>query len=248
MHHESMNTPPPSLQALIDAEDLPPQRKFAINKGHWLRWLGHIDPLSAAIEQIPDQVDRTDVARFVTDNLGSNTPGAFVAAMAWGHGSSNYGPYRTAYILTKSRVRGSAGLSSRSVSRLDKATEIAANDGPARGFYYLNNDGKIAGLGPAFFTKWLYFVTTQDGRNVESTAPILDEEVMRWLREHNVPRLRYAKTPSYEKYMELLRHWGSTRSGGDALTAADVEERIFRLIRNDGATPQRQDPTHGSQR
>lgn len=233
-----MNVPPTLLRELIDAPDFAPQQKFPVKKDSWLRWLGHIDSLAESIEDLPQQMDRLDVAQFVTANLKTDTASAFVAAMMWGHGSSGYGPYRTAYVLTGSRAFHGANISEQSVRRLEKASEIATQDGPVAGYYYLNNEGKIAGLGPAFFTKWLYFVTTENGRNVDNTAAVLDQLVMRWLRDNGGPRLRYAKTPSYEKYIDLLRQWGKSRSTGNPLPPADVEERIFRLIRNDGSRPQ----------
>lgn len=100
------------------------------------------------------------------------------------------------------------------------------------GYRFLNTqDGKISNLGPAFFTKWLYFVTADgsvDGG--PQAAPILDVLVLNWLRTKADLRLRTGWTVDYETYLDLLTTWGKPYG----IHRAGVEERIFRLIREDG--------------
>ncbi|WP_431843218.1 hypothetical protein [Calidifontibacter indicus] len=117
---------------------------------------------------------------------------------------------------------------------MEKLTEwvrIAREEGPVEGFRYLNNAGRLRGLGPAFFTKWLYFVTACGQARSERAAPVLDALIISWLKKYADTRLRHGKTPDYQHYIELLHGWGAPYGR----TPAEVEESIFRLIRNDGA-------------
>ena len=90
--------------------------------------------------------------------------------------------------------------------------------------------GLIGGLGAAFFTKWLYFITARGDAASVSAAPVLDVLVISWLASHGGPALRAGYTDDYARYVETLKSWGAPHG----LTPVDVEERIFGLIRNDG--------------
>jgi hypothetical protein len=89
----------------------------------------------------------------------------------------------------------------------------------------MNNTGKVAYLGGAFFTKWLYFTTAVDGIADPNAAPIFDARVANWLRAQRLASLRVYKTPDYEQYLELLKDWGQ-RTG---YAPAQVEAGIFHL-------------------
>lgn len=53
-----------------------------------------------------------------------------------------------------------AAHGARAASVRSDATRWASDDGAVEGYRFLNNrPGKVAWLGPAFFTKWLYFIT-----------------------------------------------------------------------------------------
>ncbi|MFC8181568.1 hypothetical protein ACFULT_22045 [Rhodococcus sp. NPDC057297] len=101
----------------------------------------------------------------------------------------------------------------------------------SRGYRYLNNDGAIHGLGPAFFTKRLYFITTRGEPHSPAAAPILDALVVAWLQSAADIRIRAGRTDDFTRYIKLLEHWGSPTGH----TPVEVEERIFRIIRNDAA-------------
>ena len=64
----------------------------------------------------------------------------------------------------------------------------------------------------------------------EVSAPVLDALVIEWLASHGGPSLRAGYTVDYAQYVETLRSWGAPHGLGPA----NVEERIFRLIRDDG--------------
>lgn len=152
--------------------------------------------------------------------------------MIWGHGLSNYGAYRTARVLTTQKNPKGAPLSDAVAGRLSESVNIARGQGPVEAFRYLNNrPGKVAGLGPAFFTKWLFFTTARGDTTSLHAAPVLDELVVNWLRRQAHISLRPGRTDDYARYIGVLTEWGKPHG----LTPAQVEERIFRAIRDDGA-------------
>ena len=152
--------------------------------------------------------------------------------MIWGHGWSGYGPYRTARVLTGERKPTGAPLGATVVERLTESVHVGRGEGPVEGYRFLNNrPGRIAGLGPACFTKWLHFVTARGNTDAPDAAPVLDARVIGWLHEKASVTLRAGYTDDYARYVALLRSWGETHG----LTSPQVEERIFRLLRNDGA-------------
>lgn len=225
-----MTPTPPDLQPLL-SEPQPPQKAFAFSRERWLTWTEHLDGVSAVVESLPDSVNRGTAARAVDELIPSNVAGAFTVAMIWGHGSSGYGPFRTARVLSGAKQPRGVGLSDEVVQKLANSVEIARRDGAVEGYRFLNNEaGKIVGLGPAFFTKWLYFVTARGDATAPAAAPVLDVLVLTWLRARGV-HLRAGYTDDYARYVDTLRAWGAPHE----LAPAEVEERIFRLIRGDGA-------------
>lgn len=223
--------PPPNLVALMK-QDFAPQRPFSYPREAWRSWLKGIPEAVKTIDSLPEALDRQIVTEVFETLWPDNVPGAFVAAMIWGHGSSNYGPYRTAKVLTQSARPKSEPIDSSVTARLRTSVELVRSNGPGDAYEYLNNSpGRIKGLGPAFFTKWLYFGSAKGPAGNAGAAPILDALISNWFAELEPPvRLRYARTPDYRQYVELLAEWGQPYGIGPA----GVEERIFRLIRDDG--------------
>lgn len=194
-------SPPPALRDLL-TQSLAPQRPFAYPRSAWLRWTGDLPHVAETIASLPDAVDRGVVARAIESLLQRDeVVPAFVAAMIWGYGSSNYGPSRTARILagaTTSGVTATGALA-------ESARIVRSDGGPVEAYRYLNNDGHLEGLGPAFFTKWLYFATARGPERSARAAPVLDALVIRWLRREAGVALRYGKTADYQIYVDLLR-------------------------------------------
>jgi len=225
-----MTAAPPDLEPLLVGEHLP-QRAFSYPRDRWQTWTGHLDGVQEVLAALPPALDRQSSAATVEALIPANVAGAFTIAMIWGHGRSGYGPYRTARVLTGSPAPAGAPLSGDVVDRLAESAEVARHDGAVEVYRYLNNrPGKVAGLGPAFFTKWLYFVTARGQTNTAAAAPVLDALVLTWLASQGVT-LRPGYTDDYARYVDLLDSWGVPHG----LTPAAVEERTFRLIRDDGA-------------
>lgn len=212
------------------------QRAFGYPLQRWREWVGHLESVNSVLGQLPPRLDRQQTAELIDSMIPDQVTAAFTISMIWGHGYSGYGPYRTACVLTGSKKPKNAPVSLVVHQQLLDSTTIAREHGAVEAYRYLNNPpGKIRGLGPAFFTKWLFFATAEGDIKSPAAAPVLDALVFRWLRDHADVTLRAGKTSDYERYFSLLRSWGEPH----ALAPAEVEEQIFRLIRQDGAE---QDP------
>lgn len=221
---------PPSLDQLLSAAHVP-QRGFTWPKERWGTWLLDIDGARELLDSLPSAVDRATTAATVQDSINQDAiPAAFIACMVWGHGHSGYGPFRTARILSASLEPVDKSVDATVVDRLKTSIERVRVAGSVEAYRYLNNEGHIGGLGPAFFTKWLYFASAGEKPYGAQAAPVLDELVTAWLREHASVALRYGSTKDYARYVELLEHWGDAHGR----TQVQVEEGIFRLIRDDG--------------
>lgn len=95
-----------------------------------------------------------------------------MASYVWGQGLTGYGPHRLAEILAE------PGLA----DCLAQAAEALRSHGAVASYGVLR--GAIKGLGPAFFTKLLYFLGPAGG-TVPPPAPlILDMRVARVLRAY----------------------------------------------------------------
>lgn len=208
------------------------QRAFAWPRERWAGWLSGIAEASQVLDSLPDSVDRASTAAVVNACVrrGALTE-AFIACMVWGHGDTGYGPYRTACILSGSEEPLGEPVDPTVVERLKASIDRMSAAGAVDAYRYLNNEGHIKGLGPAFSTKWLYFISAGNSPYGAQAAPILDDLVSGWLRTHGLVPLRQGKTNDYAKYVGLLDHWGKVHGR----TRVQVEEAIFRLIRNDGA-------------
>lgn len=227
-----MVTPPQALQAMLHRE-LPPQRAFTYNRDAWVRHLCHLPDAAATVTALPSAVDRAIAARTVEDLIqASEIVPAFVVTMIWGHGSANYGPYRTARILSDAGNPGDDRAAGVAAGKLTESIRHARGGGPVEGYRYLNNDGRINWLGPAFFTKWLYLITARGDARSAQAAPVLDGLITKWMDTEANIHLRYRRTPDYQRYVETLHAWGEPHR----LKPVDVEERIFRLIRRDGGS------------
>lgn len=222
---------PPPLERLLASPHIV-QRAFSWPRERWASWLSGIAGVAQLLDSFPDVVDRTSTAATVALLVRRGEfAEAFIACMIWGHGHTGYGPYRTACILSGSDAPTGKPVNTTVVNKLETSIERLNTSGSVGAYRYLNTEGHIGGLGAAFFTKWLYFISAGNRPYGPQAAPVLDDLVTRWLRAHSSIRLRQGRTNDYAKYVELLEHWGKKHGR----TRVQVEEAIFRLIRNDAA-------------
>ncbi|GAA4747170.1 hypothetical protein MUG78_16095 [Gordonia alkaliphila] len=228
---------PDVLAELLSAPPIQ-QRAFPWKLNKWRGKFHDRSDVVDLLERLPDRVDRETIRQAVHSELadGRVLP-AFVAAMVWGYGTSGYGPTRVRWMLTGLQ-QGAATAPVREdvVDRLRIAAAKVTSSGddstsgPVEGFRYLTNEGHIKQLGPAFFTKWLYFASAHTGIESPEAAPILDSLVQQWLADPENAGLILTpyRTPDYTRYLELLRDWGAPFGR----TPAQVETAIFELARN----------------
>lgn len=206
-----------------------PQRAFPWSPDGWARRLSAVPGIESFLTELAEApLDRGAVVRHVAQTtVEGRTDLAFVAAMIWGYGSSGYGPYRTHRVLSGGGADGT-GPDERVLAQLCAASTVAREHGALAGFYALNNaPGKVRHLGPAFFTKWLYFTTAVEGPDDVAAAPILDMRVRQWIAGNTGVRLDLWRTRDYARYLQLLDAWGVRPEG--TLSRVAVERSIFAL-------------------
>jgi len=220
---------PDRLREIL-AEAQAPQRGFGWNPESWRVALADCPDVLDQLNELPKKINRDEVCRIVTSNLkrGAVLP-AFVTAMIWGYGTAGYGPARVRWVLTGVRGKVATGVPVHPdvEARLKDAVQIVRAEGAIEGFRHMNNAGHIKYLGPAFFTKWLYFASAASGPDDARAAPILDKQVKDWLTNEARVRLNIYKTDDYGRYVALLKDWGSHTS--KVRTPAQVEKAIFHL-------------------
>lgn len=207
-----------------------PQRAFDWNSAVWKAGLQDCPDVLDQLEELSEEIDRGEVCKVVTANLiNDSVLPAFVTAMIWGYGTAGYGPARVRWVLTGVRGKGamSAVIRPDVADRLKAAANVVREEGAVEGFRYMTNAGHIKYLGPAFFTKWLYFASAASGPGDVKAAPIFDKQVKDWLAKNAEVRLNINKTVDYERYLELLTAWGS--QAPDTRTPVQVEKAIFHL-------------------
>ncbi|MGP9538108.1 8-oxoguanine DNA glycosylase OGG fold protein [Brachybacterium sp. AOP43-C2-M15] len=262
-----MTTIPDSLTTTYTrwaALDRRPQGTFPWRPGSWANRFSRDDTpqlkginLGAAIKDIvgatrrafggdEDRIDRTVVEGFhsptmLRDTDGSPSPQAvvtaFIAAMIWGYGTSGYGPYRTVRVLSTDPD---------AVEHLVEIARIAQE--PTQGGHAAfeeiaaqraTGDPYLKYLGPAFGTKFLYFLTA--AYDEVETTPVLDAVVRRWFRDeaHETLYTAWWDSDSYARYLGLLDEWRKAlpaATGSKALERADVELLIFASARGDAGS------------
>ncbi|MFC7375409.1 hypothetical protein ACFQRD_09070, partial [Brachybacterium sp. GCM10030268] len=147
---------------------------------------------------------------------------AFIATMIWGYGTAGYGPYRTERVLREDP------------DALDHLLDVARichdpSQGGLAAFRYITTkrggqSRYLKYLGPAFGTKFLYFLTAAS--EAGEPTPVMDALVRRWFRDNTDSRLVTAwwDPDSYALYIDRLDEWGRELGG---IRRDEVELLIF---------------------
>jgi len=199
--------------------------------GTWASWLTGIEQVTLDLSADEEEITRDQMCSFVSQNAADRPVDAFVRVFQWGYGTSARGASRARRILTGG-VHDRARTRSFDPSVADKlrASIDPILSGEPRAAYaqMASGEGKIAGFGPAFFTKWMYAVSSHgDARNPEA-LPILDALVRDWLSREAEVHLHYVSATDYTRYVDVLDEWAATREG---LVRTDIELAVFRLER-----------------
>jgi len=193
--------------AAWDAIGRPAQAATEYDKAGWLAaFPAHGDLLRS----LPARLNRADTRRITQALLErGDVIEAFLVSQIWGYGRRGYGPYRVRRILDRPEAE----------KCLRSAYLALATEGPVAAFEAFADEHRIAGLGPSFFTKFIFFAD-QTGR-----AVVLDEYVGAWLAQHAAVRIRLhpARSSVYRTYLTLLERWAAALK----LPVDAVEQLIF---------------------
>lgn len=248
--------PPSSLTSLL-SQPLSPQQKFVVPKAGWLRRLDAIPEAAEAIKALPTRINRDDAVDAVRQQWSTSITAAFVSSMVWAYGpKAGYAPFRVLRVLTACKSPAGEGLNPRVAAALERSVEIALGEGAAEGFSYLNDCthkvrsherehadtlvgvdcGRIYGLGPSFFSKWLHAATLalhpEDRalprkaarRPTESIpehppAPLWDSQAVSWLHDaaRDVDQQIFTQEKERGPGLEYAGGWSPTTPEGDLL-------------------------------
>lgn len=150
---------------------------------------------------------------------------AFVVAMIWGYGPVPYGPFRTHRIMARPEF----------ADELAEVTRVAIEHGGVAAYRLVHQRRSekpgaagifLKWLGPAFGTKYIYFITRANQHG--QVTPVLDEVVRRWFAINasaaNVHiGYQWEHPDRYGNFVDTVHEWG--RELG--IAADDVEYLIF---------------------
>lgn len=178
------------------------------------RWIMRFPQHAATFKALPPRISRADVFGVVEGQpiTPAGSLAAFLVSMAWGYGSVAYGPWRVARILETAKGRAGA--------KLARASTVLKELGPESAYEVLATDCRLAYLGPAFGTKFLFF---RDGPSPR--ALIMDRLICEWLTKNTgLPLTATRWSPrAYRHYLALMCEW-SQRLGVKPWT---LEEILF---------------------
>ncbi|MEU1868478.1 hypothetical protein [Streptomyces gardneri] len=140
------------------------------------RWSGILPWPDQLLEQshtTSAAISRAQVVAVAREAVkGGELSEALVASYVWGQGRTGYGPHRLKEILAEPNVSDA----------LAKAGAALREEGAVAAYRVLCR--AVRGLGPAFFTKLLYFLGLAMDAPAAPRALILDQRVARVVRTH----------------------------------------------------------------
>lgn len=158
------------------------------------RWIEAFPAYRACFDELPRELDRRAVRAAVLGALGrGDALAAFLPVMAWGYGRVGYGPHRVQQMLAPGE-RAAA-------QKLAEAASVAQRGDPVEAYRLLDGRCRLDMLGPAFGTKFLYFVG--------GGALILDRLVADGLKRVASIAIRPTRWDdrAYSSYLEVLGRW-----------------------------------------
>lgn len=207
-----------------DRAGRPTQTKSRWNTESWSR---HLPDHASFLSSLgTDRMDRAQAIAAAPDVVDEDTAvQVFLLSMLWGYGPVGYGPFRTRRVLERAEAK----------SELLEVAQEARKSGGLAAFELIADRRRqtrsyLKWLGPAFGTKYIYFLTAQDTQH--EPAPVMDAVVYRWFRTHVPDRpliVDFWHAPSYGTFLESLNEWsaGLSREPGQELRVDDVEYLIF---------------------
>jgi Putative 8-oxoguanine DNA glycosylase OGG-like protein len=163
---------------------------------------------------LPDHLDRSTVRQLVLEKppTASGMFEATVIVYAWGWSTTPVG-------VTRAQTAVGVGTKPLGLALL-AARDAVRTSGPLDGYAALAGPHRVAGLGPSFGSKFLYFVSPEGRR-----ALILDQLVATWLDREAALSLNATRWSirTYTTYLTTMDRW-SSRLG---IPDHQLEEIIF---------------------
>lgn len=188
-------------------------QKIPFDRARWLSRLPGPDWWPAELDNCPTEAGRTRVDRSTVFGIAHRSDTVegrrhlLTAALVWGTGTKAQSVARRTRIFAESSPRDID-------AHLEAVLGILREEGAVAAYYAFNNDHRIKFLGPAFFTKVLYFAGHE--QCVGAWRPlILDRFVALALREADTGEKWRGggwTTPRYSRYLALA-HDHAQRAG-----------------------------------
>lgn len=183
----------------------------------WIRsrsnWKRDIDSRQMFISNLPAILNRREV-RLITSARTIQVVDKFLATMIWGYGDLGYGSFRVKTMFSTSGFQ----------EKLQKSYAYAAGGDHMGAYEYLSKN-PINQLGPAFGTKWIFFIGSP-----EFSAPIYDSVVSKWIERFASKEFSGIPTSStrwnlrtYSRYHQ----WMNQISSDFGINAGELELIIF---------------------
>lgn len=199
----------------------------------WDKHIGYLPGLSLSGTPTDDgllQITRHDVFQLAetarSTNGTTDLHSLFWTVMAWGIAGNMRNVGRMAAFAAESTDRLS--------QTLRRAAEASYAGAPQDAYLEFSNDGKVPRLGPAFFSKFLYFTG-----NRESTSRrcfIYDDRVHTALNivKGQQPQLT---SSTYADYSATVHRWSLATSdvAGSVVTPDEIEFRLYLLGQDAGS-------------
>jgi hypothetical protein len=178
------------------------------------RWLAVMPRQARVLDALPDRLDRSTVRELVLEKppTASGMFDAMLIVYAWGWSMTPVGVTRALTAIGAGiRPLGSALLAARDAVR---------NGDPLAGYAALAGPHRVAGLGPSFGSKFLYFVSPERRR-----ALMLDQLLAAWLDREAALSLKVGRwsVRTYTTYLTTMDRW-SARLG---IPDHQLEEILF---------------------
>lgn len=167
---------------------------------NWLQTIT-LEEMPLLLERLPNgAIRRLDIVPLALEANEKETPSAirslFLATMLWGYGTAGYGPWRLAHITSE-------------IEQLDAVlfeSLRAIKYGNVRTAFSIFQDAHIPFLGPAYFTKFLYFAGL--GCGIDHYPLILDTRILQSLGALLGKRTFSGGTADdYYSYIVTLHEW-----------------------------------------
>lgn len=182
------------------------------------RWQAALPQHAVLFHELPNPLDRAALVSMcggaVSDVRSAET--AFVAVMVWGQGNNGYAQYRTTQILANTP---------RSADRLLEVARTVQAGGAMDAYRRLGDDCRLAGLGPAFGTKFLHFCQPP---GQAPRALIFDKTVSEWIADNTgfeLSPLNWSEA-TYSRYLRQMHDWAASLG----CLPEDIEMCIFRAM------------------